>query len=245
LLHDAKAITFDVGGTLDGPGIPWRPRLVALYRAAGVDASENELARAFFDADDRLHARHELAGLDLAKTVRLQVEDTLSNLGIRDRSVASQVAGAFVLEARASFAAARPVLQLLRHIMPLGIVSNFYGNLRDVLRWEGLLDIFATVIDSRAAGFEKPDPRIFLAATSELGLSPGEVVHVGDSIARDVAGARGAGLVPIWYAPEGVAGESSDPALRIRSLGELAELATQRLSVRRSTSSSQSPANDA
>lgn len=217
-----RAITFDIGGTLDGPGIPWRPRLTALYRSHGVDDPDEALARAFFDADDRLHERHALAGLDLAATVRLQVADTLASLGRRSPELALAVADAFVKEARDEMRAARPVLERLSRRFRLGVVSNNYGNLRDVLRHEGLLDLFPVVIDSREVGFEKPDPRIFLAACAALAVPPGQVAHVGDSVPRDVEGARAAGLVPIWFAPSAVTEPAPEPGVtRVRSLAEL------------------------
>jgi len=220
-LLPVRAITFDVGGTLDGPGLPWRPRFEALYRAEAMEEPAERLARAFYDADDHLHERHALSGLDLRGTVELQVADTLSGLGRSSPALVERVAGAFVRDARRAFRSARPVLERLRSHFRLGVVSNFYGNLRDVLRHEGLLDLFQVVVDSREAGFEKPDPRIFLAACDALGVSPERTAHVGDSVPRDVEGARGAGLIPIWFAPEGVEAVAEPSVLRIRQLDEL------------------------
>lgn len=219
-----RAITFDVGGTLDGPGIAWRPRFESLYRAAGVDDRDEVLARAFYDADDHLHERHALADLDLAATVQLQVSDTLRALKRHSPTLVDRVAGAFVAEARAALGAARPVLALLRKEFRLGIVSNSYGNLRDVLRHEGLHELFEVVIDSREVGLDKPDPRIFHAACRAMNVAPAEVAHVGDSIPRDVKGAQAAGLVPIWFAPDAVEGPGEPGVLRVRHLDELASL---------------------
>lgn len=215
-----RAITFDVGGTLDGPGVPWRPRFEALYRGAGIAVADEVLARAFYDADDHLHERHALAGLDLEATVRLQVTDTLGRLGRSSPELIDRVTGAFVREARTSLSSARPLLERLRREFRLGIVSNSYGNLRDVIRLEGLLDLFDVVVDSREAGFEKPDPRIFHLACEALGAPPQRVAHVGDSVPRDVEGARGAGLVPVWYAPASIPGVAPG-ATRIHRLEEL------------------------
>ncbi len=226
-----RVITFDVGGTLDGPGVPWRPRFEALYRAAGVEETDERLARAFYDADDHLHERHDLSAQDLAGTVRLQVRDTLGTLGRRDPALADSVADAFVREARASLAAAKPILESLRSEYRLGVISNFYGNLRQVLRGEGLLDLFEVVLDSRACGLEKPDPRIFHAACASLGVRPDEAAHVGDSVPRDVRGARGAGLVPIWYAPPEVRDVGEPGTRRIGALDELASLTGEASSV--------------
>ncbi|MEZ0229729.1 MAG: HAD family hydrolase [Planctomycetota bacterium] len=221
-LHLVRAITFDVGGTLDGPGVPWRPRFETLYRQEGLREPAEVLARAFYDADDHLHERHALAGLDLEATVRLQVADTLENLGRRSPALVDRVAGAFVRESRAAFGAARPILERLRRDVKLGVVSNSYGNLRDVLRHEGLLDFFQVVVDSREAGLEKPDARIFHAACDALGVAPARTAHVGDSVPRDVRGARAAGLLPIWFAPGAEPDLADEPSVvRIRRLDEI------------------------
>jgi hypothetical protein len=35
-VEDLKAILFDLGGTLDGPGRPWVDRFAAVYRRVGI-----------------------------------------------------------------------------------------------------------------------------------------------------------------------------------------------------------------
>lgn len=45
----------------------------------------------------------------------------------------------------------------------------------------------------------KPDPEPFDRALSALGVTPTETVHVGDSLRSDVAGARAAGVTPVWF----------------------------------------------
>ena len=83
----------------------------------------------------------------------------------------------------------------------LGIVSNFYGNLEAVCDDCGVRELFGTIMDSARVGFEKPDPRIFGAALDALGVGPAEAVFVGDSLPRDMAGARGVGMPHVWLVP--------------------------------------------
>lgn len=47
--------------------------------------------------------------------------------------------------------------------------------------------------------FRKPHPRIFRLALEKEGLNADEVWYVGDNYDCDVAGARSAGITPIWY----------------------------------------------
>ena len=75
---------------------------------------------------------------------------------------------------------------------PSAIVSNWDTRLRPLLADLGL-EAQALLV-SGELGFEKPDRRIFYEVLRHLGLEPGEVLHVGDSLRDDVEGARAAGL---------------------------------------------------
>jgi FMN phosphatase YigB (HAD superfamily) len=53
---------------------------------------------------------------------------------------------------------------------------------------------FHSITISSEAGFAKPDPRIFVAASESLGYPPHRVVIVGDSLVDDYQGGERAGL---------------------------------------------------
>ena len=57
------------------------------------------------------------------------------------------------------------------------------------------------VVDSTVVGIEKPDAGIFDVALEIAGAQRGQVVHVGDMLGTDIAGAHAAGLVPIHLDP--------------------------------------------
>lgn len=87
-----------------------------------------------------------------------------------------------------------PTLDMLRTHFRLGLVSN--GN--SYPEWCGLKERFAFVIFSQDIGYAKPDRPIFEAACREAKCSPKELVHVGDSLENDVAGANAVGAVSVW-----------------------------------------------
>jgi putative hydrolase of the HAD superfamily len=62
----------------------------------------------------------------------------------------------------------------------------------------GIAPLFDTIVISGNEGVEKPDPRIFELATQRLGVLAAESIFVGDHPEADVAGAKGAGLMPVW-----------------------------------------------
>jgi putative hydrolase of the HAD superfamily len=200
-----KAVLFDYGGTLDSDGIPWLDRFFPIYQQAGLAAPWEEFRKAFYDSDDQLPERYELEGLDLERTVGLQVRcvvDRLApSLGAGERgALAEAVTRKFVDDSRRQFARNRPLLERLAAGYRLGVVSNFYGNLEGILQREGLESLFGAVADSQRVGCLKPDKEIFLHAARELGTAPEECLMVGDSLHRDMKGAENAGMPHAWLA---------------------------------------------
>ena len=86
----------------------------------------------------------------------------------------------------------------------LGVISNSDGRVAEALDAVGLEGLFEVVVDSKLAGVEKPDPRIFHAALASLGISAGESLYVGDLYDIDVVGARRAGMDVVLLDPTGV-----------------------------------------
>jgi putative hydrolase of the HAD superfamily len=88
------------------------------------------------------------------------------------------------------------------------VVSNSDGHAEDNLRAAAVCQRgpgpgaeVRAVVDSTVVGIEKPDPGIFDVALAAAGVGRGQVVHVGDMLATDIAGAHAAGLVPIHLDP--------------------------------------------
>ena len=83
----------------------------------------------------------------------------------------------------------------------VGVLSNSEGRLAELLEEIGMATAFGVIVDSGRVGMEKPDPRIFAHTLAALGgAAPG--IHIGDSWAADVMGARGAGWRAIWFGPK-------------------------------------------
>ena len=76
----------------------------------------------------------------------------------------------------------------------LGVVSNWDCGLRNVLAGLGIAHHFAAIVPSAEVGAPKPQPAVFEAALSRLGVEPSEAIHVGDRPETDAAGASAAGI---------------------------------------------------
>jgi len=82
----------------------------------------------------------------------------------------------------------------------------------------------SVIVDSAVVGVAKPDPAIFRIALDALGvLADRSVLHVGDSLRYDVAGAHAAGLQPVHMDPYGFC-PAPDGHPHIRSLAELGDI---------------------
>lgn len=83
----------------------------------------------------------------------------------------------------------------------MSVISNSDGRVEQQLDVCGLTSYLEAVFDSHIVGFEKPDARLFHHALDTLGLSPGDVVYVGDYYHADVIGANAAGIGAVHLDP--------------------------------------------
>jgi len=118
---------------------------------------------------------------------------------------------------------------LARAGVRLAVTSNSDGTVADLLRrheWVQLGDgpgvAVEAITDSGIVGAGKPDPRMFQATVDALGVPPGRILHVGDSVHYDVEGAANVGMQTVHMDPFDVC-RSSDHA-HLRVLGDLLHL---------------------
>jgi len=118
----------------------------------------------------------------------------------RERLAAAAEDLAFFYETRYQVRRLRPevpiVLRaLLRKGFRLAIISNVIsrGLVPLKLAEYGIAHYFDPVVTSSNFGWRKPNERIFHEATRLMGLQPAACAYVGDTVSRDVIGARRAG----------------------------------------------------
>jgi putative hydrolase of the HAD superfamily len=166
---------------------PWVPLAAAL----GI-SDEGQVAAAV-RAEMDFYKKHSHEGRDpeSLKALRERCADILS--WELDREVPLELMlEAFQFQA---FDDARPALDSLRKEgLKLICVSNWDISLPEVLERCDLADSLDGVVTSAGSGARKPDPAIFVEALALADCEPGEALHVGDTVAEDVAGAAAAGI---------------------------------------------------
>jgi HAD superfamily hydrolase (TIGR01549 family) len=253
-IQKMRTIFFDFGGTLDYPR-HWLDRFLTHYHTAGINLTRAQLDLGF-DHATRVAYRSTQALADYGLVelidylVRLQIaflgrhgpEELRENLatvagGRRLDEVAGWITQSFVAESREGFATSRKLLKVLSGRFRMGIVSNFYGNLGNILAEADLAGFFGAVADSSQLEIFKPDPRIFTYAMERLGSVPSETAMVGDSLGKDCLPAQKLGITAIWLRnpqPDGEKTEITErtqfsQAFTIDTLAELEHLKWWRL----------------
>lgn len=178
-----RCVLLDALGTLVRLEPPWEH----------LAAEPGEPVERAFRAEMSYYREHADEGhdADSLAAVRRRCAGVLSAELGRDVPV-DEMMGAIRFSA---FPDAPPALAELRGLgLRLVCVSNWDYSLPEVLARVGLADELDGVVTSAAAGVRKPDPRLFEAALEVAGCGADEALHVGDTRAEDVEGARAAGI---------------------------------------------------
>lgn len=116
---------------------------------------------------------------------------------------------------------ARELLAALRGRVALGWVTNGNTTPQDA----GVADLFGVVITPDQHRLKKPDRAVFEEAARQAGCTLAEILHVGDSLNSDVAGAQAAGCRGVWYNPAGRINDSGIvPGVEVAHLSEVLAL---------------------
>ena len=126
----------------------------------------------------------------------------LAEVGIDDRALAAELVEFFAIDRsrrHVVFAESEQVLHHLKKNFQLGLITNGAPDIQGAkIAGSNLASFFETIVISGDHGFGKPDLRIFQLALQRLQVAAHEAVMIGDSLNRDVAGARDAGIRTIW-----------------------------------------------
>ena len=214
-----QALVFDFGGTLDGNGIHWLERTYQF-----IHRHHPEITREAFDVADRetilefafekspdevsyqdgamlpvglVATNVKAANYTLRETVDAIATGIFNRLNLTQQ-LKDEYVKWFCKEASEHLTKNRAWLEQLRNDYKLGVISNNFGNTRGWCDEYNLTSLLDVIIDSTVFGKIKPDPSIFEAALSELGVNPEEAIYVGDSYTADMVGAKKVGMWTAW-----------------------------------------------
>ncbi|TSA21299.1 MAG: HAD family hydrolase [Actinomycetales bacterium] len=82
--------------------------------------------------------------------------------------------------------------------LKIGLVANQPKSAVDSLKRDGIFDLVDFLGISAVVGLEKPNPRIFELALTELGTKAAETIHIGNRLDTDVIPAKALGFKTVW-----------------------------------------------
>jgi putative hydrolase of the HAD superfamily len=202
--NGVRFVYFDVGGTLIHPHPPVGRVYAEVLTRRGFPCEADAVGSAFEEAWDEAarevpprRERYAWSPEGERGYWRDLLVRTVRRLG-GDRVPAGAAEELFEIfghrETWQVYPEVHPVLEeLSRRGIRMGILSNWDSRLPVLLRELGLRRHFGPILVSALEGLEKPDPRFFRMAAERAGVHVSEMLHVGDRVLEDEAGARGAG----------------------------------------------------
>jgi putative hydrolase of the HAD superfamily len=221
-----RAVLFDAGATLIHPDPPVEEVYAREFSDGRLRFAPEELSRALARVWEQVHAENakdRYGGVrgepDFWREFLNRVRSLLDGGEVSARTFA-RLATHFADPASwAVYGDVRPALEALTERgFRLAVVSNWDSRLPGLLEGLGLASSFQSVSVSAIEETGKPEPEIFRRTCARLRVSPGEALHVGDSVREDFDGARGAGLAALLLDRED---QFPDRPLRVRSLREV------------------------
>jgi len=138
----------------------------------------------------------------LAEYRQVGWQASLDKLKLADRLKASDLAAQYMTLRREYHTIYADVLNCLERLgkhFELALLTNGATDLqREKIEGAGLVSCFNVITISGEVGMGKPDRQVFDLTLKHLGMTPDEVVMVGNSLESDIAGANGVGIRSIW-----------------------------------------------
>ena len=205
-----RAITFDFWSTLfrDANGAARQQiRIDAFAEATGLPAQTVADALRVTWAEFERHHKE----LHRTLTPLDAVHFTANTLGIAlapdtAQRLADVFTGAILAHAPEPIEGALEAVRAAANVAAVGLISDtgvsVGASLRTLLERGGFLPYLRVLAFSDEVRVSKPEPEMFQAAVTGLGVPPEELLHIGDLEYTDVAGARAFGAQAALFAGE-------------------------------------------
>lgn len=214
---DVDFVYFDVDDTLLDHEYAERQALADLrhrYPVIFGTLSVDELQQQYHAINKPLWQRYAAGEIDKATLKAERIEQLLE--AVRAPHANSKLIGRAYMQRYAAHwtfvSGARETYEAVSRQLPVGILTNGFVEVQSkkLETFPVLRDEADTVVLCEEVGVLKPNPEVFVHATTEAGVAPENVLYVGDSWRSDVQGAQEVGWRVAWFARNGTDGRSTD-----------------------------------
>lgn len=215
-----RAVIFDLDNTLYSydPLDKEAGKRVREYACKEIGITQEQYEEAYHYG--RNETKSQLHDVGASHNRMLYFQKTLEYLGVNPIRCALKMYeiywGTF-LEKMVLYEGARKFIDCLHeHEIKVMVCTDLTAHIQHrKLEALGLAKDICCLVTSEEAGREKPSPEIFALCLKKLGLPPEDVCCIGDSLAKDVEGAKAAGMQAIHFHPEKPTGEQYEAALQV------------------------------
>ncbi len=104
----------------------------------------------------------------------------------------------------------------------LAAITNGNADLQQI----GIAQHFELIYAANLTLLQKPAPDMFLHCQAQMGISPDELLHIGDNPVTDITGGHNAGVQTLWFNPynEDWPDTLMAPHFEVRQLSEIVNL---------------------
>lgn len=175
--------------------------------------------------------RHKTGRRDLNSARRLVVAQAFRELGLKDLSLAHEMADSFSAQREEEVYLFKKAEETLEYLTGQNILLALMTNgearkQRNKVKRFNLERFFSSILIEGEMGFGKPEEAVYKRAMKELGLGPDEVWAVGDNLEWDVGAPQKLGIFGIWndFLRQGLpSGSEVIPDRIIHDISELVE----------------------
>jgi putative hydrolase of the HAD superfamily len=182
-----QAVTFDIGGIIYSDDVFKRSIFGALVEIIG-NVDSQEFDRIYVD-----HLKSQSGSLRSKLCIAF-----LGSLDKKDELMAKATQRWLFTESDLYLDAKSCMEDIRETGAKIGIVANQAETSLDALKRDQLAPLIDFFGISAIVGIEKPDPKIFQLALSELGSEASRTVHIGNRLDTDVLPAQSFGMRTVW-----------------------------------------------
>ncbi len=168
--------------------------------------SVSEFHKIYTIHNDRLWKQYRKGEIKKEVLRGLRFSLTLNDFNIFDTNLGEKIGDDYVRLSPLTVNLFPYSIEILEYLSPkysLHIITNGFSEVQEIkLRTSGMDSYFIEVITSEAAGYKKPDERIFDYAFMKAGALPQNSIMIGDDYEVDIMGARDVNMPQIFFDPE-------------------------------------------
>jgi HAD superfamily hydrolase (TIGR01549 family) len=204
-LNPIQAITFDLDDTLyENTSVIVKAEHSLIEFMHNQYPVTKDVNKDFWRSQQKAHflANPSLKN-DMGELRRLSLESGFMALGLSGDKLDVAIKRCFehFYFQRSNFSLHKDIHSLLKSLsdrLPLVAITNGNVNLQQI----GLDDYFSACFQASVELPMKPNKAMFVAAQAHLNIPPENILHVGDSLQKDIYGALKAGYQTAWYAED-------------------------------------------